>query len=319
MGKRVTHESFVEEVQILTSGEYTVLRVYKKAKEKIEIRHNKCGNEYLVTPDNFKSGRRCPSCANDIRRKSQSSSIEELRESVYELVGDEYTLLDGEYINARTSIKMKHNKCGHEWGVTPNHFVKNETRCPKCADRRLGESKRKSQGDFRKEVLKITDDEYEVVGEYINAITKIDILHKSCNSIYNVEPNSFLGGNRCNKCKSSTSKGEKYIMNYLELNNIEFRYQYTFDDCRNKNPLPFDFAIVNNIGKVTTLIEFDGRHHFELIEFWGGEKEFERIKMCDIIKNKYCKDNGIEIIRIPHWEYENIENILDNTLKKGVK
>jgi hypothetical protein len=32
----------------------------------------------------------------------------------------------------------------------------------------------------------------------------------------------------------------------------------------------------------------------------------------DNIKNKYCFDNNIKIIRIPYWDYSKIENILNN-------
>ena len=31
-------------------------------------------------------------------------------------------------------------------------------------------------------------------------------------------------------------------------------------------------------------------------------------------KNDYCKNNNIDILRIPYWEYKNIENILKQKL-----
>jgi len=39
-------------------------------------------------------------------------------------------------------------------------------------------------------------------------------------------------------------------------------------------------------------------------------------KQCihDILKNKYAMDNNINILRIPYWEYNNIEEILNNYL-----
>ena len=33
-------------------------------------------------------------------------------------------------------------------------------------------------------------------------------------------------------------------------------------------------------------------------------------KHIDTIKTKYCEDNNIKLIRIPYWEFDNIENIL---------
>ena len=37
-------------------------------------------------------------------------------------------------------------------------------------------------------------------------------------------------------------------------------------------------------------------------------------KYLDDIKTKYCKDNNIELIRIPYWEKDNIEEILNHKL-----
>ena len=34
----------------------------------------------------------------------------------------------------------------------------------------------------------------------------------------------------------------------------------------------------------------------------------------DKIKNQYCIDNNIPLIRIPYWEYDSIEYILKNVL-----
>lgn len=315
MGKVVTHKSFVSEVCKLTNDEYTVLRVYKKAKDKTRMKHNKCGYEYEVTPDNFKRGKRCKKCSINIVKSKTSFNINIFKDKVYSLVGNEYEVVDTNYTNARTPVKMMHNICGNKFDVRPYHFTKeNGTRCPKCSYARVGFNKRKSTEDFALEVECVTNDEYEVVGDYINAITEIDILHKSCNNIYSVKPNAFLSGNRCNKCKVSVSNGEKLIINFLESNGVKFIYQYSFDDCRNKNSLPFDFAILNDTDKVEFLVEYDGRQHFEPIEFWGGEKEFKRIQMHDNIKNSYCEDNNIKLIRIPYWKYENIESILSEIL-----
>ena len=41
---------------------------------------------------------------------------------------------------------------------------------------------------------------------------------------------------------------------------------------------------------------------------------FEKTKMHDNIKNKYCHDNNIKLIRIPYWKMKEIEKILGNEL-----
>ena len=64
-------------------------------------------------------------------------------------------------------------------------------------------------------------------------------------------------------------------------------------------------------------IEYDGQQHYKPIEKFGVEKAFEKTKFRDVIKNNYCKDNNINLLRIPYWDYNNIEKILNDYLKEN--
>ncbi|MCK9446882.1 hypothetical protein M0Q50_08545 [bacterium] len=57
-------------------------------------------------------------------------------------------------------------------------------------------------------------------------------------------------------------------------------------------------------------IEFDGKQHFEKHYKWG-EKSFERILKTDKIKNEYCKNNNIHLIRIKYNQniYDEIQKL----------
>ena len=66
------------------------------------------------------------------------------------------------------------------------------------------------------------------------------------------------------------SAGEEYIKTILEEQHIDFLPQYTFDDCKCTYVLRFDFGIMMN-SKLLGLIEYDGKQHFEPIDFFGGE------------------------------------------------
>jgi hypothetical protein len=46
----------------------------------------------------------------------------------------------------------------------------------------------------------------------------------------------------------------------------------------------------------------------------GGIKGFEQVKYLDEIKNKYCLDNNINILRIPYTKFNNIEKILEENI-----
>ena len=75
--------------------------------------------------------------------------------------------------------------------------------------------------------------------------------------------------------KDKASSGEVYIANYLSNNNILYIPQYKIDECRNKNPLPFDFGIIDENEKLLGLIEFQGKQHYEPIDYFGGQENFE--------------------------------------------
>lgn len=91
------------------------------------------------------------------------------------------------------------------------------------------------------------------------------------------------------------SKQEENILKILKENNIHGNIQYTFSDCKDKNLLPFDFYIENKY-----IIEYDGEQHFKNIEFFGGTDGFYIRRAHDLIKDKYCFDNNIPLIRIPY-------------------
>jgi len=193
--RKKTQEEFVKEVYDLVGDEYTVLGEYITANTKIRMRHNTCGHEYEVTPSNFITRDRCPNC----RYISLRKTTDEFKQHVYDLVGDEYTVL-GEYKTVTTKIRMRHNTCGHEYEVTPKNFKRGD-RCPKCGKRR------KDADTFKKEVYDLVGDEYTVLGEYENLTTKILMRHNKCGYEYKVKPHSFkFGGARCPKCAGNIKK-----------------------------------------------------------------------------------------------------------------
>lgn len=96
-------------------------------------------------------------------------------------------------------------------------------------------------------------------------------------------------------CTTGKSLNEIAISEILINNNINYKTQYKFIDCKNIMPLPFDFYIEDKY-----IIEFDGKQHFSPVDFFGGEQSFIERRRNDLIKNHYCFNNNIPIIRIPY-------------------
>ena len=99
-------------------------------------------------------------------------------------------------------------------------------------------------------------------------------------------------------CKNPLSKDMVLIEKFFIDNNIEYRLEQKFDDCRDINSLPFDIAIK---GTPNYLIEYDGEQHFKEVpgKFDSEEDNFKTRHEHDLTKNQYCFDHKIPLIRIP--------------------
>jgi len=130
-----------------------------------------------------------------------------------------------------------------------------------------------------------------------------------CNHEWEASLNNRSRGRGCPKC-SFQSKGENKIELLLKQRSINFIPQKTFPDCKNINVLEFDFYLPN----YNANIEYQGRQHYESVDYFGGEKSFKLNQKRDQIKRDYCKNNNIKLIEIPYWDFDNIEQILQREL-----
>lgn len=320
MPKKKTNEKFIKEVYELVGDEYVFLEEYQGADNKIWVRHNneKCSNhEYLIKPDSFtgKKQYRCPECSKVRVAKSKIKTNDRFIEEYRSLVGEEYLFLE-DYQGAKTKISIRHNVCRQEYEVTPDCFL-GGSRCLYCVHERTRKRLTKSTKQFKSEVKELHGDEYTVIGEYEGGQTKIKMLHNQCGKEYETTPANILKGGRCLHC--SYSKGEFRVAECLEAYKMSFETQYRIPECRYKRPLPFDFALFSDRGKIELIIEYDGIQHYIPQRFNGTtseEKNFELQQHKDNIKNTYCKENNIPLLRIPYWDFDNIEEILEKELTK---
>ena len=113
------------------------------------------------------------------------------------------------------------------------------------------------------------------------------------------------------------TKMEEISENFLFKNNIKFVSQYTNTNCRNPKTdsmLRFDIAILDACDNVFKIIELDGEYHDTEVECWGGKEGLENRIYRDEVKNKYCRDNDISLLRIHYKDKDNMEKILTKEL-----
>lgn len=303
-------------------NEYTLLSEYISFNEYITVRHNssKCSNHvWKITPANFiHAKKKCSAC-----NGNKLKTTKKFKEEVFALCGNEYTVL-GEYTNAKNNILMRHNSkfCDNFIEeIKPDSFLSKGIRCSKCSKRFLYSSVRKTQKEFEREVFDIVGTEYLVLSEYVNTKTKIKMVHNKhgCNHVYYVSPHHFLYNNRrCPKCNES--KGEERVSSILDQKKLLYIREYKFGNLRNKKQLQFDFAVFNEKKEPLFLIEYDGKQHFEPVQFGGiaiieAKENLEKQIKNDLLKDSYCKENNIDLLRIPYWEFENIENKINEKMK----
>ena len=106
----------------------------------------------------------------------------------------------------------------------------------------------------------------------------------------------FYRKNRGNCPYLNSSRTEVLIYNLMKKENISFDAEKTFQNCKDKNHLPFDIYLANK----NMMIECDGMQHFKTIEYFGGKEGLKTVKKHDCMKNNFCKENNIPILRIPY-------------------
>lgn len=81
--------------------------------------------------------------------------------------------------------------------------------------------------------------------------------------------------------------------------------------------LRYDFAVMDEDGKVVVLIECQGEQHYKPVEEFGGEDAFEVQKKNDELKRKYAEKAGIPLIEIP-YQKKKIESVREIVSSLGI-
>lgn len=283
-----------EEVEsyIKSLGCELLTKDYKRNSQKLDIKCS-CGNIYKITYQRFRSDNRYTKCIKCREFKPKKHSYEFIKSYIEE---NKYTLMSESYNNTNDKLTVKCDK-GHIYKVTFANFQHGK-RCPYCNGRMTIEDVRVM---FDKEGYILLDD------SYINSAQRLNIIcdkgHKTTITV-----RDFKDDCRCNICRSS--KGERVVERYLNERNIRYKYNEPyFNDLIGLGGLPIrpDFILPEH----KIWIEYDGEFHYRKMYDTDGH---EKIRIHDKRKNEYAKKHGWKLIRIPYWEFENIENILNKEI-----
>ena len=195
--------------------------------------------------------------------------------------------------------------------------------CKKCNLVMLGNPRRKLQTQFIIEAKEIHGKRYSYKKVIYKGHAVRVIITCRDHGDFLQTPAIHLNGSGCPKCRNS--KMEDQIYQYLLSQDCEYTTQVRFDGCQFIKQLSFDFIIkagyfpgFNWLFNTIFGIETDGIQHTQPIKRFSSLKKFIKQIKCDMIKNKYCRENGIALIRIPHT-VKNIVDFLINRLENWTK
>jgi len=267
---------------------------YKGSHKKIKI-ICKIHGIFEQTPSNHLLGKGCSVCNPKFGDRLSLENFIEKSNKIHNFEYD-YSLVN--YINNKTKVEIICKKHGIFKQEPRGHL--SGLKCSICQG-----NKKITKSDFIERSLIIFNNKYDYSISEIDGTKSKTIIICPIHGNFTQSVYSHLRGHGCPKCKDS--KGEKIISWFLNKRGIIYETQKMFDGCKDIRKLRFDFYIPS----INTCIEFDGRHHFELIEF--GEEKLKDTIRKDKIKNKFCEENKIKLLRISYEQ--NITDELEKLLK----
>lgn len=310
MKKRTTEEFIALSKKIYGENKYDYSKVdYINKDIKVCIICNNCKQMFWQIPNHHLQGHEgCKKCISQKRKHSQRKTQEEFLEKAKIVHGNKYDYSKVVYINSHTPIKIFCNECKTWFYQLPQHHLQGSG-CQRCNINR----KRKSQEEFIKEAISIHGNKYDYSNiNYTNNRNKLQIFCNKCKKYFWQIPFQHTNNKQgCPYCTRIKSKGEEYIAKWLSNKNIPFIREKRFEDCRDKNPLPFDFYLPD----YNLCIEFQGQQHYRNSFYVTmnkskekGLKLYNKMQLHDKIKKEYCLQNNISFLEIRY--NENIEDIL---------
>ena len=302
--KKLTNNEFIERAINIHNNEYDYSLVnYNNSKSRIRIICETHG-EFEQIANNHLNGMGCPVCGRKKNDLSKMLNQTEYIEKAINVHGNKYDYSQVNYVGALNYVKI----------ICPIHGIFNQLAgshligrgCGKC-----GNSVLSNTNEFKINANKIHGNKYDYsLVKYVNSHSKVKIICKT-HGEFEQAPTHHLSGQGCRICNES--KGENKIAEYLLINSINFVREKKFNECKGKRRvLSFDFYLPEN----NVLIEFDGRQHYEKVNFNGCSdecalKSYFELKRNDKIKNDFVKSNNYNLLRINYNEINEIKNILD--------
>ena len=305
-----------------------------------------CNHSFSKTPNLLKAGTWCPYCCNvAIQKICEDSDCERCFErSLASYIGKTkngklkiecFDYENNGNLTPRQLIKGSNTKhqyicdnCPHKFQRTP-YQICNNLWCPYCCNQKytlfcnnincktcFERSFASFQGKTLEGVLKVecwsSKNKLKPQEVHYCSGKKFIFDCSKCKKDFPVALNHIIHGDSwCPRCNES--KLETEISNTIEKLGCIPKRQVRYINCVDERPLPFDNSI-SEYGKPDIMIEGDGRQHFENVSIFGGIERYKTRIRHDIIKNRFCCENNIVLLRISYSDIKNVENLIKKAI-----
>lgn len=302
-----TYNEFVNEMKIINEN-ITIIGIYINSKIKLLVKCEICNHEWEATPSNLLRGKGCPNCRNINNKQNLIMSHDDFMAKFNKLNSrlDILTKYDG----MKRNIKVRCLVCGKIYSTNAEHILKGqECACLSCD--KISKSLMRTNSEFI-QLVKEKNPSVCPIEEYKGSSVKILFECLVCKHRWKTIPNLIISGYGCPVCGKSKSKGEVSIAQILDKNNILYDIHYRFRDLRGvgNGLLSYDFYLQ----KYNLLIEYQGCYHDGTAKNQSKEC-FKKQQEHDRRKREYANDHKIKLLEIWYYDYKNIEEILNNTLR----
>ncbi len=299
---------YLEELDKIFKDKYEIEKVIINSGDDIDVF---CKSHGYFKKDftSLKRGHGCPTCNKFIKKAGTKKNTESFIYLSKETHKDWFDYSNTVYIDSKTRVDLKCNKCSHEFKQKPctnlsgkgcPNCWKSRNRLPKYNSRNTLEDIEERCKVFFEDTLDFSNSEAKTSNE------KISVFCKKCNNNFDQYTGHLVRGVGCQICSRAEkqSKPEKLIESILKENRVKYECEKSFEGCSHKNKLRFDFYLP----ELNTCIEYQGEQHYNPISIFGGEEALKKQIIKDQVKRKYCTDNNIKLLEISYRD--SIEKVL---------
>jgi len=305
-----------------------------------------CKEEFEITWGAISQGQSCPYCCNPAKQVGLSNCLATKRPDIasewHPTLNNELTPYDVTYGSSKKVWWKCSKNPKHEWQSTISNRSNLNNGCPYCDGKYPSEDYNllicnpKLCEEWNYEKNKKKPEEY-TPGSSQKVWWKCKECGYEWKAVIGSRHNGWkIGCPECNKSKGE-DRISKYFINeeFMKINDEDYKilddifkekYKYYITQKKfkdlvglNNGLLSYDFYLPNL--QYNFLIEYDGEFHYKAIKLYKNEpikyaeERLRKQQEHDRLKTEYAEKHNIKLLRIPYWDFDNIEEILDKEIK----